>query len=223
MYGLAGGFLAAAWGRLLTPALTALSLLLWWSLAHFFDGSPMVPWSSVNSLMFQAAALYFLLKSTPAAGPRPLAYPLLCGVSAGLCYWCRFNVGLPLIAALGVSYLILACAAGERPLASRRLYAFVVGNFTVHLAFLAIIVSTGATTDWIDQNYTWHAKVFATTPGTPRSLPARARIGPSGASSGACSYRRHSGSRSGATPCGPSCRSSRSSGASPHSPSVSWR
>jgi hypothetical protein len=161
MYGLAGGFLAAAWGRLLTPALTALSLLLWWSLAHFFDGSPMVPWSSVNSLMFQAAALYFLLKSTPASGLRPLAYPLLCGMSAGLCYWCRFNVGLPLIAALGVSYLILACAAGERPLASRRLYAFVVGNLTVHLAFLAIIVSTGATTDWIEQNYTLPAKLFA--------------------------------------------------------------
>ena len=37
MYGLAGGFLAAAWGRLLPPPLTALSLLLWWSLAHFFN------------------------------------------------------------------------------------------------------------------------------------------------------------------------------------------
>ena len=154
MYGLAGGFLAAAWGRLLPPALTALSLLLWWSLAHFLDGSPMHPWPSVNSLMFQAAALYFLLKSTPAAGMRSLPYPLLCGVSAGLCFWCRFNVGLSLIAVLGVSYVILACAAGERPLASRRLYAFVVGNLAVHLAFLAVLVSTGATSDYIDQNYT---------------------------------------------------------------------
>ena len=168
MYGLAGGFLAAAWGRLLPPALTALSLLLWWSLAYFLDGkptSPLQPWPSVSSLMFQAAALYFLLKSTPAAGMRSLVYPLLCGVCAGLCYWCRFNVGLPLIAALGASYVILAYAAGERPWASRRLYAFVVGNVAVHLAFLAVIVSTGSTSDWIYQNYTWNIKHFNT--GTP--------------------------------------------------------
>jgi hypothetical protein len=160
MYGLAAGFLAAAWGRLLPPSLTALSLILWGALAHFYDGSTMYPWASVNALAFQAAALYFLLKSTPAAGVGPLSYPLLCGASAGLCYWCRFNVGLPLIAALGVSYMILAYACGERPWASRRLYAFVAGNVAVHLAFLAVIVSTGSATDWIYQNHTWHSRNF---------------------------------------------------------------
>ena len=108
MYGLAGGFLVAAWGRLLPPILTALSLLLWWSLAHFLDGSPMHPWLSVNNLMFQAAALFFSWSR-----PRPLAMfpdvpPALRG-SAGLCFWSRFHIGLPLIAVLGISYLILAC------------------------------------------------------------------------------------------------------------------
>jgi hypothetical protein len=168
MYGLAAGFLAAAWGRLLPPPLTALSLILWWSLAHFYDGSTMYPWSSVNALPFQAAALYFLLKSTPAAGVRPLSCPLLCGASAGLCYWCRFTVGLPLIAALGASYVILAYASGERPWTSRRLYAFVAGNVAVHLAFLAVIVFTGSTTDWIYQNYTWHSRHFVRS--TPSAL-----------------------------------------------------
>lgn len=155
MYGVTAGFLAAAWGRLLPPPLTALSLLLWWSLAHFLCDSPMDPHPSVDCLMFQAAALYFLLKSTPAAGVRSLVYPLLCGVSAGLCFWCRFHIALPLIAAVGVSYLILACAAGERPLASRRLYAFVVGNLAVHLAFLAVLVSMGAMSDCIEQYLIW--------------------------------------------------------------------
>ena len=161
MYGLAAGLLAAAWGRFLPPPLTALSLLLWGALAHFSDGSTMYPWPSVDSLVFQAAALFFLLKSTPAAGMRSLAYSLLCGASPGLCYWCRWSVGLLLIAALMMSYVILACAAGERPWASRRLYAFIVGNAAVHFVFLAILVLTHATTDYIDQNYTFFAKYYA--------------------------------------------------------------
>jgi hypothetical protein len=168
MYGLAAGFLAAAWRRLLPPPLTAISLILWWSLAYFYGGIIMLAWSSVDALAFQAAALYFLLKSTPAAGVRPLSNPLLCGASAGLCYWCRFTVGLPLIVALGVSYVILTYTAGERPWTSRRLYAFVAGNVAVHLAFLAVIVSTGSTTDWIYQNYTWHSRVFVRS--TPSAL-----------------------------------------------------
>jgi hypothetical protein len=160
-YGLAAGLLAATWGRFLPPSLTALSLLLWGALAHFYDGSAMYPWPSVNCLVFQAAGLFFLLKSTPNAGVLSLAYPLLCGASAGLCYWSRFDVGLLLFAALGTSCAILACAAGERPWASRRLYAFIVGTVAVHFVFLAIIVLTGATTDWFYQNYTFFAKYYS--------------------------------------------------------------
>ena len=213
MYGLAAGFLAAAWGRLLPPSLTAFSLILWWSLPISTTAVPMYPWPSVDSLVFQAAALYFLLKSTPAAGMRSLAYPLLCGASAGPVLLVPVQRGV----APDRRARCLLCDPGVRRRGAALGLAAPVRLRRRERRGPPRLPGDPrpprhATTDWIDQNYTFFAKMYA----------SEHAHGPLASARMSCSYHRRSAPPSGATPCGPSCRSSSSSRASPCSPSASW-
>src|SRR6185503_7870875 len=63
-YALAAGFLVAAWRQLLPRSLALVALLLWIALPGFYrPGFLLWPWSSVYALLFQAVALYGLLRA----------------------------------------------------------------------------------------------------------------------------------------------------------------
>lgn len=149
-------FFYAAWREVLPRALAVVAAVLAGVLVPFFHpGWIVMPWSSDYAMLFQAVALFALLKALFTGDGR---WGWLCGVAMAATFWCRQPVGLTLIIAAGFT-LVAAVATGWRAPGERgtwRVFGGVTGGV---LAVSALMVGgmalNGALPYWWEQNIAW--------------------------------------------------------------------
>jgi hypothetical protein len=147
-YALAAGVLVLGWRRLLPRSLTLVALALWLMQTHFFSPQPMLPWSSVPALLFQAVALLGLLVAHERGSPTAAG---LAGAAAGLTFLARQPVGGATFAAVAASFTIGALRRDDRGANLRALAACVGGFALVLTAFFAHLLSSDALQAWYRQ------------------------------------------------------------------------
>lgn len=146
----------AAWRELLPVGLAIAAATLYIGFIPFFDPDWMVvPWSSDFAMLFQAIALYSLLRVLN--GREASFWAVILGVSTAAVFWCRQPVGILL--AVAVAVILAACiAAGWRlpRMSGARVLGTVGGGFLgLNGALLIKLWSAGAVAPWWEQNFLW--------------------------------------------------------------------
>ncbi len=168
MYGVASAFLVAAWAEFLSWVLVVVSYVFWLLLAPFYALNwTMLPWASVIALAFQAMSLYCLLRALrrPGASKWPhVTWPFLSGMAAALVFWSRTPVGLVLLVALLIGYLV-------QPMRRIKSALFCgVGFAVVSIVMFIPILASGSLSDWHYQIFVWPKKWAAIMAGTPEQV-----------------------------------------------------
>lgn len=150
-YSVAGAFLVAAWRELLPRGLVVFSFVIWLGFAPFYSIDwVMHPWASDYALAFQSICLYTMIRGLKnESGAGRSAFSFLTGVSAALVFWSRTPVGVFLLAALVVIYILLA---KDR---LKSLLSFLGGAFLIHGVFLAEILRKHTLHAWVEQTFLW--------------------------------------------------------------------
>lgn len=158
-------FFYAAWRPLLPRSLAILAGLMFILFVPVNESDywgrelwPLLPWSSVFAMMFQAIGLHAFVQLL--LGKQVVRQAIVVGTAVASVLWCRQPVGGIMAGCLVVVWLALP-ADGWRPaghppgrLAFRALTAFA----TVHVLMLVLIGLSGALPEWWRQNFVWPAR-----------------------------------------------------------------
>jgi hypothetical protein len=146
----------AAWRELLPVGLAIAAATLYIGFIPFFDPDWMVvPWSSDFAMLFQAIALYALLRVL--SGRQALFWGVILGAMTAAVFWCRQPVGILLAVAVAV-ILAASIVAGWRlpKVSAARVLGAVGGGFLgLNGALLVKLWSAGAVGPWWEQNILW--------------------------------------------------------------------
>lgn len=151
-YAITAIILYAAWSKFLSKNLSIVAWIVWLLLAPYYVVT-FIPWSSVYALFFLSVVLYLLilycknlLWTSTVISKSQL---FLLGVMSSLTFWSRQSVGISLLFALLMFFVILAFFKKISP---KKLFTninvILLGFFCVSAIFLLWLYLTKSLTDW---------------------------------------------------------------------------
>ena len=143
-------FLVAIWSRFLSKKLTLIALILWLSLAPFYNFY-FHSWSSVYALVFQLVALLSILRYFETKKKYHL---FLSGIGAALAFWSRQPVGVFLLAS--IFFLLILTERLQmikRKEAIRGMGIVFIGAAFASVPFFIYLIGNYALTDWWIQSF----------------------------------------------------------------------
>lgn len=134
-------FLWIFWRRYMSSLLTTLSIIIWVGLFGFYGHLTLHPWSAVYALLCQTIALYFLVLWTKNKNVLLLSS---IGVLSALAFWFRQPVGIYMISAVILFWILARVKKIKLPSLLPLLFGFIF----VHLIFFYWLISNNVLTDW---------------------------------------------------------------------------
>lgn len=133
------------WKRFLPISWALFSVVISILLAPYID-ERMLPWSSVTALLFQAIALFYMIKYND----NNKQYNLyVTGIAIALCFWSRQDVGLLLLITVLLYMIVILKNRKELLLKAG---AILIGFSIISLFFIIWLSANGAIYDWWEQN-----------------------------------------------------------------------
>lgn len=104
------------------------------------------PWNSVMAVFFLLASIYGIILFVGKKSEKYLSFSV---TFVALCFWARQTVGIVVLAAWLLSYILLVIAKKQ---GSKKCFCISIGTMAgVHLGFLLVIFIQGALKDWYIQ------------------------------------------------------------------------
>lgn len=151
-YALISVIMYSVWSKILNKSLSFLSCLILIFIAPYYVLT-FLPWSSVYALFFECLTIYFVLKYLE---KNNLKFIFWSGISVGLTFWCKQNVGGYIVFASLLSFILIKKLNNNKKIKIFPLIIkFIQGGIIISLPILTWIIINGAFIDWWKQSITF--------------------------------------------------------------------